>query len=158
MASACALPAKLKTVAEVLQLSARKDDDGSRLMKQLARGGDASPDKLEKLFAYCKQDVEVERELYHRLPPLTDEEKTLLGLDQTINARGFFTDGDLLQSASRIAAAASQAVQDELISLTSGALTSTDQVSAMLAWLEDHGCKVADLRKPSLGHALRRKD
>jgi DNA polymerase bacteriophage-type len=37
MASASALPAKLKTVAEVLELSARKDDQGSRLMQQMAR-------------------------------------------------------------------------------------------------------------------------
>jgi DNA polymerase len=94
MASASALPAKLKTVAEVLELSARKDD--SRLMQQMARprrpraGEDPAgiywhddPEKLEQLFAYCKQDVEVERELFHRLPPLTDSEQLAQYNDQT---------------------------------------------------------------------------
>jgi DNA polymerase len=171
MASASALPAKLKTVAEVLELSARKDDDGGRLMKQMARprmpraGEDPNgiywhdePEKLERLYAYCRQDVEVERELFHRLPALTDDEHSLWVLDQTINSRGFYTDGPLLDASSRIAAEAGQATQDELARITDGALTSTDQVAGMLSWLGDRGCKVQDLKKPTLGHALRRKN
>jgi DNA polymerase len=171
MASASALPAKLKTVAEVLELSARKDDDGSRLMKEMARprkpraGEDPNgiywhdePEKLERLYAYCRQDVEVERELYHRVPLLTDAEQTLWVLDQQINQRGFYTDGPLLEAASKIAAEAGQATQDELARITGGELTSTDQVAATLEWLGEHGCEVKDLRKPTLGHALRRKD
>jgi hypothetical protein len=171
MASASALPARLKTVAEVLQLSARKDDQGSRLMQQMARprkpraGEDPNgiywhddPEKLEGLYAYCRQDVEVERELFHRLPPLADAEQALWMLDQQINQRGFYTDGPLLEAASQIAAAAGHAVQDELIRITAGALTSTDQVTAMQDWLGEHGCKVKDLRKPTLKHALSRKE
>jgi DNA polymerase len=171
MASASALPAKLKTVAEALQLSARKGDQGARLMQQMARprkpraGEDPNgvywhddPEKLEQLYAYCRQDVEVERELFHRLPPLADSEQTLWQLDAAISGRGFCTDGPLLVAASRIAAAAGQAVQDELIRITAGELTSTDQVAAMLTWLAEHGCQVKDLRKPTLKHALYRKE
>jgi DNA polymerase bacteriophage-type len=169
MASASALPAKLKTVAEVLELSVQKDD--SRLMQQMARprkpraGEDPNgiywhdePEKLEKLYAYCRQDVEVERELFQRLPPLADSEQALWVLDAIINGRGFYTDGSLLEAASQIAAAAGEAMQDELIRITAGALTSTDQVTAMQAWLGEHGCEVKDLKKPTLRHALRRKD
>jgi DNA polymerase bacteriophage-type len=160
MASACALPAKLETVAEVLELHNRKDTAGSRLMKQLARadGDNADAEKLERLYDYCRQDVEVERELFHRLPPLTDSEQALWVLDAVINQRGFHTDGPLLEAASRIAAEAGQAMQAELARITGGALMSTDQVAAMLAWLAEHGCDVKDLRKPTLSHALRRKD
>jgi DNA polymerase len=171
MASASALPAKLKTVAEVLELSAQKDDDGSRLMKQMARprkpqaGEDPNgvywhhePEKIERLCAYAEQDVDVERELYHRLSPLTDGEQALWVLDAVINGRGFNTDGPLLEAASQIAAKANEVVQAELTTITGGELTSTDQVAAILAWLADHGCEVKDLRKPTLGHALRRKD
>jgi DNA polymerase len=171
MASASALPAKLKTVAEVLQLSARKDDDGARLMQQMARprkpraGEDPNgiywhddPEKLDRLYAYCAQDVIAERELYHRLPPLTDAEQALWVLDAAINQRGFHTDGALLTAASKIAAAAGEAVHAELASITAGALISTDQVAAMLAWLGDRDCAVRDAKKPTLRHALRRKD
>jgi DNA polymerase len=171
MASANALPAALKTVAGVLELSARKDDQGARLMRLMSRsrkpraGEDSNgiywhddPEKFERLYAYCRNDVEVERELFHRLPPLADSEQALWTLDATINRRGFFTDGAFLETASQIAAAARQAVQDELIRITAGALTSTDQVAALLAWLGEHGCEVKNLRKPTLKHALRRKD
>jgi DNA polymerase len=171
MASAAALPAALGTVAEVLELSARKDEQGSRLMRMLARprkpraSEDPSgifwhddPERLQCLHDYCRQDVEVERELFHRLPPLTDSERALWALDATINCRGFYTDGPLLEAASRIAAAAGQAVQEELARITAGELNSTDQVAALLAWLREHGCEVKDLRKPTLKHALRRKD
>ena len=171
MALASALPAALDTLAEVLKLSARKDDQGARLMRQMSRprklraGEDPAgiywhddPEKLERLHSYCRQDVEVERELFHRLPPLTDSEQTLWALDATINQRGFHTDGALLEAASRIAAAAGQAVQEELARITAGALTSTDQVAALLSWLGEHGCEVKDLRKPTLKHALRRKE
>jgi DNA polymerase len=171
MASASALPAALKTVAGVLELSARKDDQGARLMRMLARprkprtGEDPAgiywhgdSEKLERLYAYCRNDVEVERELFHRLPPLADSEQALWALDATINRRGFFTDGALLEAASQIAVAAGQAVQDELIRITAGALTSTDQVAGLLAWLGGHGCAVKNLRKPTLKHALQRKE
>ena len=170
-ALASALPAALNTVAGVLELSARKDDQGARLMRQLARPRKPrenedptgiywtdDPEKLERLYAYCRNDVEVERELFHRLPPLADLEQALWVLDATINLRGFHTDGPLLEAASRIAAAAGQAVQGELTRITDGALTTTDQVAAILAWLGERGCEVKDLRKPTLKHALRRKE
>jgi DNA polymerase len=115
------------------------------------------PEKLEQLYAYCRQDVEVERELHHRVPALIDSEQALWAFDQLINRRGFHTDGPLLNAASHIAAAADQNVQDELQRITGGALASTDQVDAIQAWLGEHGCEVKDVQKPTLKHALRRK-
>jgi DNA polymerase bacteriophage-type len=171
MALASALPAGLDSVAEVLKLSAGKDDTGARLMRTMARprkpraGEDPAgiywhdnPEKLERLYSYCRQDVGVERELFHRLPPLTDPEQALWALDSGINGCGFCTDGPLLEAASTIADAAGKAVQAELAKITAGELTSTDQVAALLAWLAAHGCEVKNLRKPTLKHALRRRE
>ena len=45
-----------------------------------------------RLQEYCRRDVEVERELYRRLPPLSPDEQKLWELDAAINARGFFVD------------------------------------------------------------------
>jgi DNA polymerase len=172
MALACALPAKLETVAAVLQLPFQKDAEGARLMRQMAKprkprpGEDPSggpywhdaPDQLQRLGEYCKQDVEVERALHKRLPPLTDAEQALWVLDAVINARGFYTDGPLLEAASRIAAAAGQATQAELTRITVGALTSTDQVAALQAWLAEHSCTIKNVQKLTLKAALHRKD
>ena len=170
MALAAALPAALSKVAEVLELSTRKDDQGARLMRLLAQPRkprdeeDPSgiywhddPEKLERLYAYCRNDVEVERELFHRLPPLSDAEQKLWVLDALINRRGFHTDGSLLEAASRIGAAAGATAHDEIARITDGALTSTDQVTALQTWLGEHGCEVKDVRKPTLKHALTRK-
>src|SRR5262249_29161619 len=66
---ALALPGALDKVAEALNLKNRKDDDGHRVMLMMAKpkpGGSWYDDEArrEKLYAYCKQDVEVERELH----------------------------------------------------------------------------------------------
>src|SRR6516225_7250766 len=85
MALASALPAALDSVAEVLELSVRKDAQGARLMRLMSRprkpraGEDPNgiywhddPEKLERLYAYCRNDTDVERKAYHRLPRLAD--------------------------------------------------------------------------------------
>jgi hypothetical protein len=163
MALACALPGKLEKAAEVLGLPHQKDAEGARLMRQLSRplpDGTFIEDAalLERLCAYCAQDVEVERAVYHRLPPLSDAEQALWQLDAVINARGFYTDGPLLEAASRIAAAVDQAAQAELVRVTDGAVTSTDKVAKLQTWLATRGCKVEDISKGTLKAALRRKD
>ena len=66
----------------------RKDAAGERLMHQTSKPRrarkDEDPDqvywfddqeRLDRLYSYCRQDVEVERELYDRLPPLSPAEQ-----------------------------------------------------------------------------------
>ena len=77
MAYAMAIPGALEKAAAAMGLKAQKDMAGNRLMLQLAqpRGFDAEGnpiwwndlEKLQRLNDYCKQDVEVERELGKRL-------------------------------------------------------------------------------------------
>jgi len=89
-ALAAGLPARLGTVADALDLANRKDRGGERLMHQLSKprrarkGEDVDQvhwfdddDRLQRLYEYCRQDVEVERELYGRLPPLSASEQAL---------------------------------------------------------------------------------
>jgi DNA polymerase len=92
-ALALALPAKLESVARVLKLEQQKDKSGQRLMLQMAkprrsrRGEDPDgvywfdePKRLEQFYAYCKQDVAVERELHQRVGDLSPEEQILWAL------------------------------------------------------------------------------
>src|SRR6266536_2832203 len=91
--SSCALPAALEKVAHELKLEHQKDTAGGRLMLQMSmprrprQDEDPSstywfddPERLERLYRYCKQDVEVERELYHRLLPLIPGEQEIYAL------------------------------------------------------------------------------
>ena len=76
-ALAAGLPGKLERVADYLELANRKDAAGARLMHQMSkprklRKGETpegiyywnDPERLQRLYAYCRQDVEVERELH----------------------------------------------------------------------------------------------
>ena len=84
-ALANALPASLEGAAEALGLSVRKDADGRRVMLQMsqprkARKGEDpklvywhdDPERRLRLQEYCKRDVEIERAIYRRLPPLSE--------------------------------------------------------------------------------------
>src|SRR5262249_40624134 len=83
-------PARLNAAAIALELSNRKDAAGERLMHKLSKPRrahkDEDPskvywfdddDRLQRLLEYCRQDVEVERELYSRLPSLSASEQIL---------------------------------------------------------------------------------
>jgi DNA polymerase len=173
MSLACSLPAKLEKVASAIGLAFQKDAEGARLMRTMAkprkpRKGedpnagpywhDDDPEKIARLGRYCQRDVEVERALYHKLPALSDAEQELWQLDAAINGRGFHTDGALLDAAAKIADDAKESMQAELARVTDGALTSTNQVAKLQAWLAGHGCDLADMKKPTLAAARRRKN
>jgi DNA polymerase len=82
----------------------------------------------------------------------------------TLNGRtrdmglGALTDVPLVKAREKASAARALVDDEELARISAGALTSTDQVAALLAWLAEHGCEVKNLRKPTLRHALRRME
>ena len=152
MSLALGLPAKLGAVADALELENRKDAAGERLMHQMSKPRkprkDEDPagvywyddaDRLQRLYDYCRQDVEVERELYYRLPPLSAAEQALWVLSTRINERGFHVDRQFAEAARRIAQAAGPEIDAELAELTDGAVTGINQVSRLLRWLRAQG-------------------
>jgi hypothetical protein len=87
-ALALALPARLELVAEALDLLHQKDRAGQRLMLMMTKPRrprkDEDPDgryyfddeeRRQRLYQYCRRDVEIERELYRQLRPLSPEER-----------------------------------------------------------------------------------
>ena len=146
-ALACSLPGKLEKLGEVLGLPVRKDAEGARLLRLLSRPlPDGTwiedPALLERLYAYCVRDVEVERAAHHRLPPLSDSEQVLWMLDATINGRGFYTDGALLEAAAHLATTVDQAMQEEITRITAGAVPKTSQVAKLQAFLTERGAAI----------------
>jgi DNA polymerase len=156
---ALALPASLKGVAAALGLAQQKAD--STLMRQMARPRkprkDEDPngvywfddaERLAKLYAYCEQDVAVERELSQRLMPLSPAEQELRALDAVINDRGLYLDGHLLDAAIRVAGAAHDELETELQKITGGAVDTVNEVAKLQAWLAAQGCEVTDKKAP----------
>jgi RecA-family ATPase len=156
MALAGALPGKLDNVAAALGLAHQKDKAGQRLMLRLSRVSfDApSPEKLQQLYAYCRNDVEIERELHHRLLPLSATEQALWVLDQTINCRGFRVDTALAYAAREIVRDAEAEINARITTLTNGAVTSVGQVERILSYLAARGHEIKDLTKRSISAAL----
>jgi DNA polymerase bacteriophage-type len=116
MSLACGLPGRLSTVADALELEHRKDAAGERLMHQTTKPRRAhksenpdsiywfdDPERLNRLYSYCAQDVEVERELYNRLSPLSQAEQKIWQLSHQINVRGFHIDRTFAEAARKIA-------------------------------------------------------
>jgi DNA polymerase len=159
-ALAQALPASLEGIAEALRLEHRKDATGAAVMKRLTQlrpGENPTQEELQQLYAYCGQDVAVERELRARIPALIPAEQELWQLDAVINERGIYVDRPLLDAAIQIADTAQRELNAELIVLTEADIQTVGQADRLLAWLAAHGCEVADLKKATLKAALRRK-
>jgi DNA polymerase len=167
---AAGLPARLSTSADALELANRKDAAGERLMHQMSKPrrprkhedpagiywfDDA--DRLQRLYSYCKQDVEVERELFNRLPSLSSTEQSLWELSCRINERGFSVDRQFAEAARKIAQAAAPEIDKELAELTGGAVTSIAQVARLLAWLREQGCTLQKLNKRAIEQQLERE-
>ena len=158
MCLALGLPAKLGAAADALELANRKDAAGERLMHQMSKPRQAAPGRgsgghilvrrsrsgCERLYGYCKQDVEVERELHDRLPPLSPAEQALWALSSRINERGFHVDRQFAEAARRIAQAAAPEIDAELAELTGGAVTGINQVARLLQWLQRSGLHGAE--------------
>jgi DNA polymerase bacteriophage-type len=127
MALASAYPASLEGATEALGLSFQKDLEGRRVMLQMAkprrpRKGENrdriywydDPERRVRLSDYCKRDVEVERQLYKRLPPLSPDEQALWILDAEINRRGFHVDLELALAAQKLVHAEQEAIDAEI--------------------------------------------
>jgi DNA polymerase len=150
MTLAAALPGKLESVAKALALPQQKDKAGRYLLQKMRRGQKLTKEELEQLYAYCRQDIEVERALYKRLLPLSAAEQELWTLDRVINRRGFFIDRTLAAAACEIEQKERKTCQQKLAELTNGRVTSIHQVARIKNLLKEHGCETKSLDKDAL--------
>ena len=171
MAAALAhsLPASLGAVAEALYLINQKDKAGQRLMLMLSKPRrphkDEDPngiywfedaDRLARLYDYARADMEVERELYQRLRPLSVDEQLLWQLDARINGRGFYVDVELALAARKIAQTAGPEIDAEMAAITGGEVTTINQLARLQLWLGRQGCAVDKLDKKAIAKLLQR--
>ena len=166
-ALANALPGRLEGAAAALKLPIQKDADGHRLMMQMAKprrprkGEDPDivywHDDMERrlrLQEYCRRDVEVERELFKRLPPLSPDELALWQLDATVNMRGFHVDRALAEAARQIVETEQQNINTKIAELTGGAVTTIDQVARIKDFVNGNGHNVTTLNKRGVAAVL----
>ena len=165
-AMACGLPASLDSVAKYITPDYRKDKGGSLLINKLCKPQRVvSPgtelaflddDKLHAdLMAYCRQDVEVERQIDHALPDLIDYEKKIFALDQFINDRGVAIDTRSVNEARKIIAFETERREALLTEATNGQLTDVRKIGEIKKYLTAAGHTFESLNKKAVADAVK---
>lgn len=169
MARAMSLPGSLENAAAAVGMSDAKDMAGHRLMMQMARPRKVHgngriewwdvEEKKERLYAYCKQDVIVERNLEKRLLPLSETEQRLWFFDQVINDRGVHVDKKLCDAAKQIVKDTREALNAEMREVTNRDVTACTNVNQIVTWLRSNGLPdVESINKSVLAELLSRDD
>jgi DNA polymerase len=145
-ANALALPASLDGVGEALRAPVKKDKAGHALMMQMCKPRTLEPltwwedaDRMERLQAYCDQDVLSECAIDKLLPSLSDSERKLWVLDQTINDRGFAVDVPAIRAAMAAVEEAKRRADRRMWELTDGAVRKCTEAVKIVAWLNSRG-------------------
>lgn len=178
-AAAVGLPPGLANLAQVLGLKEGKDLVGNRLMLQMSKPrpdwnkhGDykttkdgqvkkvekwfEEPEKLERLYAYCIQDVEVEHQVSSKLPDLSPYELKTWQLDQTINLRGLYIDRSACLAALDLTHEVQKRNNARCKHLTGSATT---QPNNLRNWLnENHSLNLPDFTAETVQSTLVRDD
>jgi DNA polymerase len=159
-AAAMALPRSLGAAAAALGVAAQKDKEGHALMMRMCkprkRNADGTfvwwdaPELLERLIAYCEQDVRTERAIVPRLRRLPTMERELYLLDQAINDRGLGVDVPLIRAAQRIAERGVEQANAVLSEATQGRVDRVTQNAKLLDWLRERGHDVDSVAKASV--------
>ena len=164
-AKACAygLPKALEKAVNAMGLPERKDKVGRQIMllmsKPLPRKKGAivyndDPKNFEILYEYCGQDVRAERGLDNALPDLSDIEQEIWFYDQLINTRGVHVDMSTVKNFIQILTNKTNALNQELTSLTNGRVTKGTQAASMLIYLNEGGAKMPCLDKQAVSGAI----
>jgi DNA polymerase len=164
MAYAMSLPGSLEMAAAALGIDVGKDMTGRALMLRMAKPRKTEPDgthtwwddddRKSRLFDYCKQDVEVERQICARVVPLSAAENALWHLDQEINDRGVLVDTKLCANAKAIVKAAQASLDAEMARVTGHEVTGCSNVGQLNAFLRVRNIERESLAKGEIDALL----
>ena len=168
-AYAMSLPGSLDKASAALGVEQRKDLAGARVMVQLAKPKadeaevlfwkpEDDPAKFEKLYAYCKQDVEVERALDERMMQLSDQEQAMWVLDQKINQRGVQVDIPAIDKAIALVESEKARLDKEMLRVTGGVVGKCTEVQLLVKWIKTQGVEMKGLAKADVIDALKIED
>ena len=160
---AMGLPGALENAAHALGITTAKDAEGRALMlkmcKPRAMAGEQplyhdSSEMRVRLGAYCKTDVAVEREIYKRVLPLSDQEQRIWTMDQAINLRGVPFDMPSLQASLDVADTEKERLNGEMARVTGNAVTACSALPALKEWAADYGVMPDGLAKAEVSELL----
>jgi len=167
-AYAQALPGSLEKSSAAVGMEQQKDIKGSRIMLQLSKPRDFDHKgtaiwwdkeefaaKYEALYSYCKQDVEVERELHKRLLQLTPKERKIWELDHKINQRGVQIDIAAVKAAIKIVDQEKEKFNERLKLITKNFVSTYNATGQFRDWLVSRGLDVPSIAKADVVELLK---
>lgn len=108
----------------------------------------ADEDRIERLSAYCAQDVVVERAADKRLRPLTPSHRKTWLMDFELNyIRGVQIDMDLVLKAQAVVDVSIKQYDKDLKALTRGAVSGVTKVKDLTTWVRSRGVEIEGLGK-----------
>jgi len=162
MANYSGFMSSLENAAISTGIEHKKDIAGSRAMMATCKPGkdgkfitpESHPEVFETLYKYCKQDVEVERQLYKKLRKLPEKEYQIWLADKEINERGFEVD---VENAKKLAVAvevANTEMLHEFKELTGGQVPTPASHAALKKWLSKYGIETESVDKQHVADLL----
>lgn len=165
MAAAMGLPRALGDLGKALGLDVQKDQEGYRLMLRMckprkARKGEDEaaihwhgwddPETVERLHAYCDEDVRTEQRAKARMVPLSPEEWAVYHLTEKTNDRGIRIDTASAAAAMQLAERAKASLDKEMAEITGWRVTACSQVSRLVDWVQGRGVEMTSAAKADL--------
>lgn len=168
MAYAMSLPGSLENSAAATGLEVRKDMEGRRLMIQMASPRRVAPNgdfiwwddetRRERLYAYCKNDVVVERALEKRLRPLSAKEREIWLLDYEINNRGVMVDIPSIKKALTTIASEKARLDDAIHTVSRGMVKGGSDIVNLKDFIRFQGIEIDGVAKADIREALTQQD
>lgn len=157
-----AIPGSLDGAASALGVPNQKDPEGKVLIdffcKPRKDGLFNEPEdhreKFERFIEYCKQDVEVERDIGDVVPMLTDVEARTFALDYKINDTGIKVNMDLVNKAAAFVEEYSEGIMKKAVDIAGCRPTQREKT---LQFLASRGVKLPNLQAPTVEAAAKRK-
>jgi DNA polymerase len=161
--AAMALPRSLDQCALVTGIEEKKDQEGYQLMMRMTRPRSIKDgkivwwyetDRIERLAAYCKQDVRTERALGKVMHRLVPREREIYLLDQRINDRGVHLDRELVEAAKKIVDEGVARANATLEQVTGGAVSKVSNPAKIRQWVNDQGVDTDSMDKAAVRDLL----
>lgn len=166
MAYAMNLPGALEKTAPSLGITHQKDMAGNRVMMKLSqpkRDGsfwteETAPEDFEKLYAYCAQDIVVEREVGKRVVPLSPRERQIWILDFKINSRGIAIDIKSALAARKVIELEKKRLDLEMVKITQNAVGACTNTGQLADWIRFRGIPTEGVAKSDVTELLLKDD
>jgi len=162
MANYSGFMSSLENAAISTGIEHKKDIAGSRAMMATCKPQsdgkfltpESHPEIFETLYRYCKQDVEVERQLYKKLRKLPPKEYQIWLADREINERGFEVDVTNAKKLSIAVEVANMEMLHEFKELTGGQVPTPASHAALKKWLLKYGIETKSVDKQHVADLL----